>query len=116
MKKILLSIGLFLVLAVSAASQSVNYHRLGGVWGAPEPFIVVGVDLFEFSPGMNLWAETVTYTSFDAQTAYAGFGARKDWLRINYTVSAGLSIVTEVGVGWNNWSNVRAAANIGVKF
>jgi hypothetical protein len=101
-------------LTSGAVAQGINYHRIGAVVGEPDPFMVVGVDLFELAPA--LWTEGVTYTSFDVQKVFGGIGVRKDWQQVKYTVSGGVSIVAPVGEGWNRWDNLRLAANIGVRF
>ena len=107
---------IFTACLISGAMAQLNYHRVGGIYGEPDPFMVVGVDLFEMHPNTQLYAEAVTFTAFNANTAYAGIGVRKDWQMATYSVSGGIALVAPLGAGWTRIDDLRMGMSIGVKF
>lgn len=115
MKKLMLVAVLAIAFVVSAFGQ-LTFHRFGAVAGEPELFGVVGLDLFEFSPGSDFWAELATYTTFNAEKSFGGPGVRKDWEQATYTVSAGAGLVVPLGAGWARIDDIGFGANLGVRF
>lgn len=119
LRKLIRRLGLIVVgalFATCAFAQSINYHRVGGIVGEPDLFMVAGLDLFELAPNAALWVEAVTFTSFDAQRAFGGVGLRKDWKMATYTVMGGFAFVVPVGAGWGRIDDIGFGVDIGVRF